>query len=234
MMKPTKTALITGANKGLGLQIAKDLAALHFHVILTARSAERGEKATAEIRRAGGRASFIKMDVGQPESIRTAFSQVEKITAHLDVLINNAGILLGENIPFPNGPMEDALQTMQINALGALWVTQTFLPMLKKGSRIIMMSSGAGEFCNGVSSHAPVYSISKVAMNAITRQLHRVLSGQGISVNAMCPGWVRTDMGGPAANRSVEKGAETAVWLATESPGHVNGKFLRDKKEISW
>ncbi|MEO1260333.1 MAG: SDR family NAD(P)-dependent oxidoreductase [Bacteroidota bacterium] len=233
-MNPVKTALITGANKGIGLQIAKDLAALHFHVILTARSTDRGEKATAEIRRQGGQASFVTMDVGQPDSIRAAFSQVKKMTAHLDVLINNAGVLLDENTPFPNGPMEDALKTMQINALGALWVTQAFMPLLKKGSRVIMVSSGAGTFCEGVSSYAPVYSISKVAMNAITRQLHRVLSGQGMLINAMCPGWVRTDMGGPAANRSVEKGAETAVWLATTAPGHINGKFLRDRQEISW
>lgn len=106
--------------------------------------------------------------------------------------------------------------------------------MLRKGSRIINVSSDAGRILQGVSTWAPVYSLSKTTMNAITLQLAAALQPGGIAVNAMCPGWVKTDMGGSGASRSVDKGAETAVWLATEAAQSLTGKFFRDKKEISW
>ena len=233
-MQSNKTVLITGANKGIGLQMAKDLAAKECFVILTARNTERGQKALSQILKMGHEAAFIQMDVSDPASIEAAAQQLKEITPSLDVIINNAGILLDERQPFLSASPEISLQTLKINTLGPLWVVQAFLPMLSAGSRIINVSSGAGRFCEEIGTWAPIYSASKTSLNAFTRQLHAALESQGIIVNAMCPGWVRTDMGGSGASRSVEKGAETGVWLATEAPDSINGQFLRDKAVISW
>jgi len=111
------------------------------------------------------------------------------------------------------------------------FVSQTFLPLIPRGGKIINISSGAGSICGGISGYAPLYSASKTAENALTLHLAQALKARGIAVNLVCPGWVRTDMGGPGAARPVEKGAETPVWLATEAPGNLTGKFFRDKKE---
>ncbi len=120
------------------------------------------------------------------------------------------------------------------NAFGAFYTVQKFLPLLKKGSRIINVSSGGGQILKGVSTWAPVYCMSKSTLNVITMQLAEALKGKQIAVNAVCPGWVRTEMGGRGAIRSVHKGAETIVWLATEANGRVSGRFFRNKKEIQW
>ena len=234
-MKGTiKTALVTGANKGIGYEIAKQLGKKGYFIILTARNEERGKKAFGNLLQLGISGGFVQMDVSNPKHIKTAFDEVKNHIETLDILVNNAGILLDESYPILDVPPEAVQQTFQINTFGALWTTQTFLPLMNKGSRIIMLSSSAGAFCGNLSNWAPIYSASKTAMNAITRQLHADLKGKGILINAMCPGWVRTDMGGSGATRSLEKGAETAVWLATEADEQVNGQFLRDKKVIDW
>lgn len=231
-MTQQKVALITGANKGIGFQIAVELSDLGFHVIITARDEARGAKALEKLKT--DHKELVVMDVSDPASIAKAFSEVQAKHEKLDVLINNAGILKDEGYTILDTPVDVSLQTLQTNALGPLWVTQYFLPLLAEGSRVVMMSSGAGTFCDGIGTWAPIYSISKTTLNAITRQLNEVMSSKGIVIYAMCPGWVRTDMGGMAASRSVEKGAETAVWLATDAPETITGEFFRDKKEISW
>ncbi|MEL7121864.1 MAG: SDR family NAD(P)-dependent oxidoreductase [Bacteroidota bacterium] len=233
-MAISKSVLITGANKGIGFQIAEDLGKMGFYIFLGARNEKRGNDAMQKLIDNGIEGEFVLMDVSNPQTIQTAFEQVCEKTGHLDVLINNAGILLDDSTAFLKVKPEVSLETMKINALGPLWVVQTFRSLLRNGSRVVMMSSGAGTFCSGIGTWAPVYSISKTALNVTTLQLHAALQSSGILINAMCPGWVRTDMGGAGAGRSVEKGAETAVWLATESPASINGKFLRDKKEIEW
>lgn len=230
----SKHILITGANKGIGFQIASELGKAGHKIFLCARNKERGQQATNSLVQLGLDCTFVQMDVGKPEEIQKAFQAVNNEVDRLDVLINNAGILFDEATDLLQVNSQDALDTFSINTLGPLWVTQAFLPLLKRDSRIIMLSSGAGAFCEDFGSWAPVYSSSKTALNALTRHLHRSLSPKGILINAMCPGWVRTDMGGSGASRSLEKGAETAVWLATEAPESVNGQFLRDKKPISW
>ncbi len=233
-MEQPKTILITGANKGIGFQIAKELGAKGHYIILASRSAERGQQALDELNEMGVGGTLLQMDVSKPQSIQKAYQQISASVSKLDVLINNAGILVDESYQLLDVPAEIFVQTIQTNSLGAFWVTQTFMPLLGSGSRVIMMSSGAGGFCKGLTTWAPVYSISKTTMNAITRQLHAVLKSKGIIINAMCPGWVRTDMGGTSASRSIEKGAETAVWLATDAPDSVNGQFLRDQTVIDW
>ena len=229
-----KTALITGANKGIGFEAARQLGSKGFHIILSGRDAERVNKAAKKLEDGGVSVQPLIMDVGKLTSIQEAFSELRKTVQSIDVIINNAGILLDENTPLLQISGEDFLQTFSVNAFGAFFTVQTFLPMLRKGSRIINVSSDAGRILQGVSTWAPVYSLSKTTMNAITLQLAAALQPGGIAVNSMCPGWVKTDMGGSGASRSVDKGAETVVWLATETAQSLTGKFFRDKKEISW
>lgn len=149
-------------------------------------------------------------------------------------MVNNAAILLDEHSNLPREGGDHIEATLRTNVMGPVWVCQTFLPLLGRGSRIVMLSSGAGAFCGGVSSYAPIYSTSKTALNAFTRHLARDLRSQGIAVNAMCPGWVRTDMGGANASRSVKQGADTAVWLATDAPDDLTDGFYRDREAIAW
>jgi NAD(P)-dependent dehydrogenase (short-subunit alcohol dehydrogenase family) len=125
--------------------------------------------------------------------------------------------------------------TLETNTLGPLEVTQAFLPYLQKAvaPRVINISSGYGEL-GGLSPNVPSYSLSKLALNGVTIMLSQALRSEHIAVNSMCPGWVRTDMGGPNATRSIAEGADTAVWLADEAPRELTGKFFRDRKEINW
>ncbi|MEZ4772717.1 MAG: SDR family NAD(P)-dependent oxidoreductase [Bacteroidia bacterium] len=233
-MNTNRTALITGANKGIGFEIARQLGKLGFSVFLTARSRERGLQAIELLSRERIRATFVEMDVTEEASIRRALDEVESETGHLDVIVNNAAVLLDGSHDIIHIPTEIIYQTIHTNSVGPLLVTRTFDPLLKKGSRIINISSGGGAISQGASTFSPVYCLSKTALSGVTLQLASYYSGKGIAVNAVCPGWVKTDMGGSGANRPVEKGAETPVWLATEAPLSLSGKFLRDKREIPW
>jgi NAD(P)-dependent dehydrogenase (short-subunit alcohol dehydrogenase family) len=179
-------------------------------------------------------AHFLALDVADQASIAGAFDQLKNQVNRLDVLVNNAGILLDENQPLLQASLEDIHKTLAINSIGPLLVTKIFAPLLQNGSRVINISSGAGKICNGMSDYAPVYSISKTTLNAVTCQLAYALKAKGVAVNAVDPGWVRTDMGGRNASRPVERGAETPVWLATEASINLTGKFFKDKREVSW
>ena len=232
MEKKRKTVLITGANKGIGFEVARQLGVLGMHVIVSGRDRGRVENAVAQLRKKEIDAVPLIMDVGDVNSVRGGFALIRKTISSLDVLINNAGIAIAEEKPLLDVSAEEVYTTFSVNAFGPLFVTQTFLPLLPRGGRIINISSGAGSICGGVSDYAPIYSASKTAENALTLHLAHALKPKGIAVNLVCPGWVRTDMGGPHASRSVEKGAETPVWLATEVSPDVTGKFFRDKKEV--
>lgn len=233
-----KTALITGANKGIGFEVARQLAKRGFAVFVGSRDLAKGRAAAQLLCKEGYEASFIQLDVTDPLSIKQAAGTFSQKADHLDVLINNAAILEdhGETIVKLNPELLD--RTLTTNVKGTIMVTQDFLPYLQHTShqegispRIINVSSGAGAL-GEMHTYAPAYSLSKAALNAVTRQFAGALPG--IAVNSVCPGWVRTDMGGAGASRSVEKGAETIVWLATEAPATETGKFWRDKKEIGW
>jgi NAD(P)-dependent dehydrogenase (short-subunit alcohol dehydrogenase family) len=154
---------------------------------------------------------------------------------HLDVLINNAGIYPDEGSSILTISREQLVTTFQTNTFGPIIVVQAFLPLLRKSSaaKIINLSSGLGQL-DGMSSGIPSYSLSKLGINGVTLLLAEALRADGIAVNSMCPGWVRTDMGGSSAPRSVPEGADTAVWLASEAPQEFTGKFFRDRKEIPW
>jgi NAD(P)-dependent dehydrogenase (short-subunit alcohol dehydrogenase family) len=151
------------------------------------------------------------------------------------VLINNAGIYPDEGVSVLNISREQMVSTFQTNTFGALEMTQVFLPYLKNSpaARVINVSSGYGQL-DGLSANVPSYCLSKLTLNGVTIMLSEALKEHGIAVNSMCPGWVRTNMGGSAAPRSVEEGADTAVWLATKADQNLTGKFFRDRKEIGW
>jgi NAD(P)-dependent dehydrogenase (short-subunit alcohol dehydrogenase family) len=231
-----RTALITGANKGIGHEIARQLAQRGFAVFIGARDMVKGRAATDELCREGYEATFIHIDVTDPVSIKNASGTFSQKADHLDVLINNAAVLEdhGEDILKLNAEMLD--RTMKTNVNGPILVTQYFLPHLAKspsGGRIINVSSGAGSLSR-MSTYAPAYSISKAALNAVTRQMAGALKSQNMAVNCVDPGWVRTDMGGSQASHSVEQGAESIVWLAADAPQTETGKFWHDKRETEW
>jgi NAD(P)-dependent dehydrogenase (short-subunit alcohol dehydrogenase family) len=228
-----KTVLISGANRGIGFETARQLAGCGFHVFVAARSEQQGQKAARELERAG-RVSPLVLDVSDPNSIANAASKFAPI-GRLDVLINNAGIFPDEGVSILMASREQMTATFQTNTFGPLQITQAFLPYLKKSpaGRVINVSSGYGQI-DGLSANAPTYCLSKLALNGVTIMLAEALKQHRIAVNSMCPGWVRTDMGGPSASRSVEEGADTAIWLSTEADANLTGKFFRDRKEIPW
>ncbi|MFZ0255278.1 MAG: SDR family oxidoreductase [Gammaproteobacteria bacterium] len=232
---PMKTALITGANKGIGYEVARELTQQRFRVFIAARNAKAGQKAAKTLQDGGGEAEFLKLDVADPHSIAAAAGEFGTRADHLDVLVNNAGILENANISVLDVSRGEVERTWRTNTLGPLLVTQAFVPFLQKSeaARVINVSSGWGAL-GEMKDEAPAYGISKAALNAVTRQFAAALRSQGIPVNSVCPGWVRTDMGGPNAIRSIAEGADTIVWLATEAPLMLTGQFLRDREPIPW
>lgn len=235
-----KSALVTGANKGIGREVARQLARRGFRVFLGARDPIRGQAAADEIGREekGAVVEFLQLDVFDAGSITRAVGELkEKTGGALDVLVNNAAIM--EDTPGVSVlDIEPAVveRTLQTNVFGPLRLIQACAPLLaasERGGRIINLSSGLGQL-NDMESEYPAYSISKTALNALTRQSAAALKDKNVSVNSVCPGWVRTDMGGTNATRSVEEGADTVVWLAVEAPAKISGEFLRDRKTIPW
>ncbi|HTL97310.1 MAG TPA: SDR family NAD(P)-dependent oxidoreductase [Holophagaceae bacterium] len=221
-------ALITGANRGIGFETARQLAAKGFEVLLGARDAEAGEAAAAELD-----AAWLPLDVADPGSVREAADWVRAEHGRLEVLVNNAGVLLGEDRGVLDFQEAEILATLQVNLLGAWRVAAAFAPLMAQGGRIVNISSGAGQL-SSMGTYAPAYAVSKAALNALTVQLAKSLAPKGIAVNAVCPGWVKTRMGGSGAPKSLEDGADTPVWLAAEAPAALTGKFFRDRREIPW
>ena len=172
------------------------------------------------------------MDVADEESIKNASVEFRKFELKLNVLINNAAIL-EDSGDITNMPTKEFWSAINTNSIGAFIVIREFLPFMNKGGRIINVSSGVGALSD-MNSYAPAYSISKTTMNAITKQFSAALKSKKIAVNSVSPGWVRTDMGGMTAPRSVEEGAETIVWLAAEAHQSKTGLFWRDKRVIEW
>lgn len=225
-----KTIIVTGANRGIGLEICKQLAKLGHDVVLTARTRTKGIAAVDEI---SGHVTFAELDLANAESIKNFGDRMKKRSDHIDVLINNAGIGVG-NSGLENVNVQEVKEIMETNFYGPMQLNAMLIPLLKKSEdgRIINMSSGMGALDDLTGAYAG-YRLSKAGLNAQTILLSNELKGAGIKVNAMCPGWVRTDMGGAGADRPVSKGAETAVWLATVKTIQT-GKFYRDKKVIPW
>jgi NAD(P)-dependent dehydrogenase (short-subunit alcohol dehydrogenase family) len=239
MTKEQRIALVTGANKGIGFEVARQLARKGFHVFLGARDEKAGQAAVEKLHgentvRSGITATFIKIDVSKPDTVRSAVEEFSRKSDRLDTLVNNAGILLDDDKGVLTTTPEIFETTLCTNTLGALLVSQAFVPFLKKSDapRIVNVSSGGGQLSDGADGWAPAYCISKTALNGVTVQLAAALPK--FAVNSVCPGWVRTDMGGANATRSIAEGASGVVWLAADAPQTETAKFWRDRKVIPW
>ena len=232
-IREKRIAVVTGANKGIGFEVARDLARKGFHVFLGARDEKAGRAAEEKLRK-DGQVTFLKIDISEPESIRRAAEEFSRRSDRLDALVNNAGILLDDDKDILTITPDIFETTLRTNTLGALLVSQAFVPFLKKSDapRIVNVSSTGGQLTDGADGWAPGYCISKTALNGVTSQLAAALPK--FAVNSVCPGWVRTDMGGSNATRSVAEGASGIVWLAADAPQTETGKFWRDRKVIPW
>ena len=232
-MKDKKIALVTGANRGIGFEICRQLAKKGINVILTSRNEEKGKEACKKLEKEGIKVDYHQLDVTNPKSIKKIKEYVEKNYGRLDILVNNAGILLDYNKHGLDVDVNTVGKTMETNIYGPLMLCQEFVPLMKKNNygRIVNLSSLMGQLST-MDGGYPAYRMSKTCLNALTRIVASEVKDYNILVNSMSPGWVRTDMGGPNAEMSVEEGADTVIWLATLKDNGPSGRFFRDKKEI--
>ena len=235
-----QVALVTGSNRGIGFEIAKQLSMNKIQVIITSRNPADGDAAVRKLARDGvTKVVSMELDVSDQLSVESVLDKVEKTFGKLDILVNNAAILIDrDDVTASNADLEIVKVTLETNLIGAWRLCKAFIPLMKKNGygRIVNVSSGAGEFeyMAKSSGYWPAYSVSKTSLNALTVMLASELKRSNILVNAVCPGWVRTDMGGSNAPRSVEEGAATPVWLATLPDGGPTGHNYYDKKQIGW
>lgn len=240
----SKLALITGANRGLGLETARQLAQLGIQVLLGAREAGAGEAAAAKLRSEGLAASALTIDVTSAASIAAAAAAVARDHALLDILVNNAGVLIDDPARPPSEQsLETWRRTFETNVFGTVAVTRAFLPLLRRASaaRIVNLSSVLGSLglrsdpsSRIYSSRFPAYNASKSAINAWTISLAFELRDTGIKVNSAHPGYVQTDMGGPRATMPIVDGARTSVALATLDADGPSGSFMHMGKVLPW
>ena len=227
--------LVTGGNKGIGFEICRQLARGGHHVILSARSAERGEKAVKALAAEGLKVDFLLLDTGDDSSIQRAARELKQRIKALHVLINNAAILNDWQGSVLNTNAADLRETLNINTVGPVILTLALLPLLEAGkpARVINVSSQLGSVQNMTDGWAS-YGISKAALNAATRKLAQALKGRGISVNAASPGWVKTEMGTDSAPLSVEHGAQNIIRIITDMPATLTDHYLEENGEIPW
>jgi len=230
-----RIALVTGANRGIGFEVCRQLAGRGFVVLLAARNAAKAEAAARKLE-ASGTVEPLLLDVADATSIETAAQAVASRFGHLDVLVNNAGINYDTWETAENADIDGTVQeTIATNLLGPWRVCKAFLPLLRKNrtARIVNVSSESGSLAH-MGAGPPAYQVTKAALNALTRTLAGELRGAGILVNAVCPGWVATDMGGAGAPRSVADGAAGIVWAATLPDSGPTGGCFRDGKPLPW
>lgn len=233
-MPTPSIALVTGANRGIGYEVCRQLAQQGYRVLLASRDTAKGEAAAQALQREGLNVAALTLDVSQPESITQARTIVERDEGRLDVLVNNAAINYDTWQRGVSADLNVVQETMETNVYGAWRMVQTFLPLLRKSAhgRIVNVSSESGSLA-GMGGGTPAYSMSKAALNALTRILAAELCGERILVNSVCPGWVATDMGG-SGGRPVRDGAASVLWAATLPDGGPTGGFFRDGKPLRW
>lgn len=229
-----KVALVTGANRGIGFETCKQLSQSGLTVVLTSRDTAKGEVATTQLTDKGLDVVFYRLDVSAKNDIEYVFGRIKQQLGRLDVLVNNAAILYDTFQSAVNADLEVVCKALATNLYGPWLLCQAFVPLMRKNGygRIVNVSSGAGSL-HYMEGGTPAYGISKVALNALTRKLASELSGTGILVNSVDPGWVATDMGG-RGGRPVEEGAKGIVWAATLPDGGPSGGFFYDGKPEPW
>jgi NAD(P)-dependent dehydrogenase (short-subunit alcohol dehydrogenase family) len=230
-----RIALVTGANRGLGLEISRELARHGIHVVMAARSPEKGQTAAQQLQADGLAVTYQPLDVTQPQSVQDAIAAVEARFGRLDILVNNAAILLGYTTPGLEFPVETVRNLMETNTYGPLQLCQAAIPLMRRHNygRIVNIASRVGQLAS-MASKSLGYRMSKTALNVVTRVLASELRDTNILINSMSPGHIRTDMGGPQAPRTVEQGADTAVWLALLPDGGPSGQFFFEREVIPW
>jgi NAD(P)-dependent dehydrogenase (short-subunit alcohol dehydrogenase family) len=227
--------VVSGGNRGIGFEICRQLAARGGRVVLTARKPAAGKAALAKLAAQKLDVAFHPLDITDDDSIAALRDFLKKTYGRMDVLINNAGIIAKGEAPALKVKLATIRDTLETNALGPLHLAQALMPLLKNGAspRIVNMSSGMGALSDNDGGGYAAYRMSKTALNAVTVILSAELRG-AMAVNSVCPGWVKTDMGGPNAESDVAHGADTAVWLALDAPATLTGKFVQDRKVIPW
>jgi NAD(P)-dependent dehydrogenase (short-subunit alcohol dehydrogenase family) len=234
-MRDGRVALVTGANRGLGLETCRQLLERGMRVVMTGRDERALERARERLGSNGRNAVAVRMDVTDTASIAEARKVAVRKFGDVDVLVNNAAVLLFESARVLEIPAEGFRDTFETNVFGVIEVCRVFVPPMavRRYGRIVNVSSRAGQL-SSMSTYAPAYSISKAALNAFTRILAETYRSRSVLANAVDPGWVRTDMGGPSAPRSVQQGADTIVWLATLPDDGPTGGFFHDRHPIEW
>jgi NAD(P)-dependent dehydrogenase (short-subunit alcohol dehydrogenase family) len=244
MTRPEKpTALVTGANKGIGLEIARKLAQKGITVLMGSRDQARGIAASRQLKSEGLGVHFILIDVTRATSIEAAVGKITDDLGHLDILVNNAGIMIDAQSVITELDPFVLRRTFETNAIGPLLLAEACVPLMKKKGygRIVNMASTLGSLTDMADPdspyavvRAPAYRLSKTLLNGITVLLAQNLRGTNILVNSACPGWVRTEMGGVQAPLTPAQGADTPVWLATLPDGGPTGGFFRERQPIPW
>ena len=233
-MSSKRIALITGANRGIGLEVSRQMGKMGYTLVLGCRSEARGRSAQETLRAEGIDATCVGLDMADPASIEAAAARVGQDHPHLDVLVNNAAIHFDTWQRASNADLDVVQEAITTNTLGPWRLSMALLPMLRrsKAPRIVNVSSGGGSIAS-MSGKTPAYSVSKAALNAVTRMLARDLEGDGILVNAVCPGWTQTEMG-EWGGRPVADGAAGVVWAATLDSSGPSGGFFQDMQPVPW
>lgn len=238
-----KIAVVTGANRGIGFEVARQLAKKDYFVVLTARNAAATHQAAEKMKSEGLDVTFKQLDVTSEESIFDFVTSMKREYGKIDVLVNNAGVLFDpprhppdqEGASILNAKIDTIRKSLETNTFGALRLCQLIVPMMLKRDygRIVNVSSGMGQISD-MNGGWPGYRLSKLALNGVTKIFADELQGTNVLINSVCPGWVRTDMGGKDAELSTEEGADTIVWAAMLPDGGQSGKFLRERQEVAW
>jgi NAD(P)-dependent dehydrogenase (short-subunit alcohol dehydrogenase family) len=242
MKSQKRVALVTGGNKGIGFETCRQLGLKGYTVILAARDIAKGESSTQKLKNKNLDVQFLKLDVRSEADADAAYDFVTQNYGRLDALVNNAGVFIdhvgpaeGAEHPIFEADIHDIRESMETNTYGAFRMCQRFVPlMLEAGyGRVVNVSSGMAQLIE-MNGGYPGYRISKVGLNAVTKIFADETDGTNVLINSVCPGWVKTDMGGPSAEIEVAEGADSLVWLATLPDGSPSGGFFRERKPIAW